>query len=362
MPRILYFSREYTPHDHRFLAALVDSGHEVGHLRLEDRGLALEDRPVPAKVRLLSWAGGQAPFRWAALPRLTASLRRTLRSFQPDIVHAGPLQTAAFLTVLAGYSRKLVAVSWGYDLLMDASASRWMRAVTRFTLRRSAAFLGDCDTIRALAVAYGMNPQRIVTFPWGVNLEHFRPLPKPQRTTFTLLSTRSWAPIYGVDVLAKAFARFARRHPEAQLVMLGNGPLAADLRRIFLRSGVLEQVSFPGLVRYADLPRFYRMADLYVSASHSDGSSVSLLEAMACGLPALVSDIPGNREWVNPGGNGWWFRDGDTAALEARLEEAFAARSRLPEMGRAARRTAEARADWRRNFPKLFDAYAMVLS
>ncbi|GAB4525723.1 MAG: glycosyltransferase [Anaerolineales bacterium] len=360
MTRILYFSRDYTPHDHRFLSALTENGHEVGYLLLEDTGLAREDRPVPAGVRLLPWAGGRTPFRWAAVPRLAVSLRKVVRTFQPEVIHAGPIQTAAFLTALAGFSQKLVSVSWGYDLLMDAPRSRWMRFVTRYTLRRSAAFVGDCETIRNLAVAYEMNPRRIVTFPWGVDLAHFTPAPKPPSQTFTVLSTRGWAPIYGVDVLARAFARFARRHPEARLVMLGNGPLAAELRSIFLRGGVMEQVTFPGLARYADLPRYYRMADLYLSASHSDGSSISLLEAMACGLPALVSDIPGNREWVTPEENGWWFRDGDARDLESRLEVAFQARARLPEMGRAARRTAESRADWRKNFPKLFDAYEFV--
>ncbi len=362
MPRVLYFSRDYTPHDHRFLAGLRQHGYETGYLRLEDRGLGREDRPLPAGVEQIPWAGGRTPFTWAALPRLTVSLRRVLRTFRPQVVHAGPLQTAAFLTVLAGYSRRLVSVSWGYDLLMDAPRSRWMRFVTRYTLRRSAAFVGDCETIRRLAVSYGMSPERIVTFPWGVDLAHFTPAPRPPERTFTVLSTRGWAPIYGVDVLAKAFARFARRHPEARLVMLGNGPLAADLRRVFLHHGVLEQVTFPGLARYADLPRFYRMADLYVSASHSDGSSISLLEAMACGLPALVSDIPGNREWVRPGENGWWFRDGDVADLEAHLEAAFEARARLPEMGRLARRLAEARADWNENLPRLFEAYALAAS
>ncbi len=360
MTRILYFSRDYTPHDHRFLSALTDSGHEVGYLRLEDRGLAREDRPLPAGVTLLPWAGGRTPFRWAAVPRLTASLKKVVRTFQPDVIHAGPIQTAAFLTALAGFSRKLVSVSWGYDLLMDAPRSRWMRFVTRYTLRRSAAFVGDCDTIRNLAVAYGMNPRRIVTFPWGVDLTHFTPAPKPPSEAFTLLSTRGWAPIYGVDVLARASVRVARQRPEVRLVMLGNGPMAAELRQIFLRGGVMEQVTFPGLARYADLPRFYRMADLYLSASHSDGSSISLLEAMACGTPALVSDIPGNREWVTPGENGWWFRDGDVQDLAEKMLHAIEVRDRLPEMGRAARRTAEARADWRKNFPKLFEAYRVV--
>ncbi len=119
---------------------------------------------------------------------------------------------------------------------------------------------------------------------------------------------------------------------------------------------------FPGQVNQADLPRYYRMADLYVSASHSDGSSISLLEAMACGRASLVSDIPGNREWVDPGDNGWWFRDGDADSLAQGILQAIEQRERLPAMGRSARRIAEQRADWEKNFPHLLDGYRLALS
>ena len=115
-----------------------------------------------------------------------------------------------------------------------------------------------------------------------------------------ILSTRGWEPIYGVDLIARAFVTAARQCPELKLIMLGNGSLAPMLHRIFAKGNVEEQVMFPGQVKYSELPRYYQMADLYVSASHSDGSSISLLEAMACGRPVLVSDIPGNREWVTP--------------------------------------------------------------
>jgi glycosyltransferase involved in cell wall biosynthesis len=103
------------------------------------------------------------------------------------------------------------------------------------------------------------------------------------------------------------------------------------------------------------------MSDLYVSASRTDGSSISLLEALASGRPVIVSDIPGNREWVEPGIHGWWFKDGDEEDLARIILEAVNQPQQLSEMSRAARQLAEKRADWDKNFPNLLYAYEAAL-
>ena len=378
--RILYFSKDYTPHDHRFLTALARTEHQVFYLRLERRGHAREDRSLPAQVEQITWAGGQTLARRGDGLRLLVDLIRVLRAVKPDLVHAGPLQTTAFLAALSGY-RPLVSMSWGYDLLVDAQRDTLWRWATRFTLKRSTVMIGDCNTIRELAMTYGMPEERIVTFPWGVDLRKFSPgdvlerqkiwpsYGEPENNTdvFVLLCNRSWEPIYGVDVIAKAFVLASQmltgmNYPQLRLLMLGHGSQAGALREIFSLGGFLDRVHFPGHVSQTDLPRYYRSSDLYLSASHSDGSSVSLLEALACGLPALVSDIPGNREWITPGVEGWWFPDGDYRAMAEAIVQAVEQRVRLAEMGRAARLLAEQRADWEVNFAQLLKAYELAVS
>ncbi|MEJ2708560.1 MAG: glycosyltransferase family 4 protein [Anaerolineales bacterium] len=368
--RVLYFTRDYTPHDYRFLAALAETQHQVFYLRLERRGQQLEDRPLPPQIEQVTWSGGRAPARLQDAPRLLAGLRRVIRKVKPDLTHAGPIQTSALLAALSGF-RPLVSMSWGSDLLRDASRSAAYRWATRYTLARSDALIVDCEPVRQKALEFGMPEQKIVSFPWGVDLEHFSPangrpaLFDSERQdsgerTFTLLSTRGWEPIYGVDVIARAFVQAARQRPGLRLIMLGGGSQAALLHEIFTRGGVQERVLLPGQVSQDDLPRYYRASDLYVSASHSDGTSISLLEAMASGTPCLVSDIPGNREWVEPEVQGWWFPDGDAGALAQTVLTALQTPDRLAQMGRAARRTAEQRADWEHNFRKLLQAYEMA--
>lgn len=334
---------------------------------------------MPENVQQILWAGGQREFRWSDLLRLVIDFRRVVKRLKPDIVHAGPIQTCAFIAVLSGF-RPILTKSWGYDLVKDADSSRWMQWVTRYALKRSAFFTSDANVTRDKAVAFGLKPENIVVFPWGVNVERFVPkkeergkkkvtsskkklsVSSKQSKEITLFCSRTWEPIYGVDVLAKAFVKVASVNSDVNLILLGGGSQGAKIRQILMNGGVMERIHFGGQVGQRDLPRWYQMADIYISPSHVDGSSVSLLEALACGLPSLVSDIPGNKEWIEEGVNGWLFRDGNVDDLAEKILLAIKSRRSWGRIGKAARKIAEERADWRKNFGKLLEAYEKVIN
>jgi len=371
LKRILYFSREYTTHDFRFLSALGETNNKIYYLRLENQGQPFEDRALPVTIQMVPWIGGRARFSWKDSIRFIKDLRRVLQQIKPDLVLAGPIQRSAFLVALAGFS-PLISMSWGYDLLHDVRRNKLWELATRFTLKRSDAMVGDCDTIRGIAVQYGMDPKRIVIFPWGIDIHHFAVSrnedPNPIRNRkgwdenkFVLLSTRTWASLYGVVDLARAFILAFQQRSQLRLLMLGGGPQSQQIKRIFTQSGLIDYVHFPGQVNQAELVHYYQAADLYISTSHSDGTSISLLEALACGCPVLLSDIPGNREWINPGEQGWLYPDGDVAALAKAIVYAVDNRSKLTQMGESARKLVEQRGDWENNFPKLFDAFNIAL-
>ena len=361
--RILYFTRDYTPHDYRFLNSLAEKDHQVYYLRLERRGTVLEDRPLPAKVENIIWAGGQKPARWQDGWNLRAGLVKVVRRLKPDIIHAGPLQTSALLSASIGF-HPLVSMSWGSDILIDAERNFWWRLATRYALTHSDVLIGDCQAVRLKAREFGLSDDRIVTFPWGVDLDHFSPRSATAirarlgwEDAFVLISLRSWEAIYGVDVLVNAFIEAARRLPELRLILLGNGSQSAKLHHLIELNQMDDRVFFGGQVKQSELPEYYRSADLYLSASHSDGSSVSLMEALACAKPVLVSDIPSNREWITDGKEGWLFPDSNIQALADKIYQAANQRSSLGPMGAQARLLAEQRADWDRNFQMLLKAY-----
>ena len=363
--RLLYFSDSYGPHDFRFLAFLAGSGWEVLYLRRQ-AGRVFETRPLPDGIAPLVPLAPEVGRPQRLGIGLVDEMRRILRETQPDVVHAGPIQACAWLVARAGFD-PLVSMSWGSDLLDEGrfGLGRWQAAAA---LARTSVLLADCDAVRRRAVALGMNPDRVIVFPWGIDLERFRPgrVAAVRRRlgweqAVVLLSLRAWEPRYGVDTVLEAFLRAARTVPELRLILGGDGSLRPQLIDRIEQSGLADRIWLPGYVTYDDLPMLYHTADMYVSGSLSDGSSVSLLEAMACGLPAIVTDIPGNREWAAAGDAAVRFPPGNVFSLAGLLREAPDRMAELQEIGRRGRAAVEARADWRRNAPAMLEAYALAL-
>jgi L-malate glycosyltransferase len=356
--RIIYFSLGYSTHDYRFLRSISEGGHEVFFVQLEGNVRQVEDRSVPENVNQVIWKGGREPFRWEDLLKLAVDFRRLTNEIKPDIIHAGPIQTCAFIAIVSRF-HPILTMSWGFDLMDDVHRNKWWEFVTRYTLKRSTFFISDANVTRDKAVAYGMNPERTIVFPWGVDLEYFHlePSKRDNSQLFTLFCNRSWEARYGVDVLVRAFVKVAQQNEHVDLILLNGGSQSGKLQQILQAGGVLDRVTFGGQVSQTDLPRWYHMADLFVSPSHVDGSSVSLMEALACGLPCLVSDIPANKEWVVENENGWLFRDNDANHLAEKILAVIAQREKLSEIGQASRRSAEMRADWKKNAEVLMNVY-----
>ena len=103
---------------------------------------------------------------------------------------------------------------------------------------------------------------------------------------------------------------------------------------------------------------WFRAADAYVSCAKSDGTSISMLEAMATGLPVVVTDIPSNREWVAEPENGWLAPAGSAEGVAERMLQVanLTPRERKTISERNQRVVAE-RADWDKNFPRLLEMY-----
>lgn len=362
--KVLYFTRTQSPHDLRFTQALAATKHQVFVLCLEPEA----GRQWPGCIVEIEWQGINPNNTEQTLIEQLEWLKEVLERVHPDIIHAGPIQTAAYYAAKVGF-HPLVSMSWGSDLLLDADENPFSQFVTRYTLERTDVLVGDCASVGKKAESFGFTNPNYFQFPWGVDLQHFTPVDDaPLREQLgwqdkvVLLSNRSLSPLYGVDVLLKAFAEAFAENPDLRLLLFGKGSQESQFRQFVIDHNLEDKVHFGGHALLEELPGIYRSADVYLSASHSDGSSVSLMEALACGLPVIVSDIPGNLEWVIEGQQGWLFKDGDVQEFSQKMLLAASQKDKLETMKTGNRSLAEQRADWNKNFPVLLKAYETALS
>jgi glycosyltransferase involved in cell wall biosynthesis len=173
----------------------------------------------------------------------------------------------------------------------------------------------------------GIRGEKISVFPMGVEEPFLQSLKNRggnrlgQR--YTILSNRQLQPIYNLSLLIRAIPIVLKEEPNARFIIAGVGSERGNLERQVKNLNIGSSVQFLGWVRHEEMPRLLSEADIYVSTSLDDGTSVSLLEAMASGAFPIVTDIPSNREWISDGGNGFLVPIDQERFLAKRIVEAF---------------------------------------
>jgi glycosyltransferase involved in cell wall biosynthesis len=158
-----------------------------------------------------------------------------------------------------------------------------------------------------------------------------------------------------------AFRLAYKREPRLRLVLLGGGPLAPRMQSYIAQHGLCGVVWLLGQRPEEELPEYFRSADVYLSCAPSDGSSISLLCAIASGLPVVVSDRPSNREWVRHDDNGWLAKAGDPESFaRVIVDAAHLDPDRRRRIMSTNREIALQDADWDRNISKLYAAYELL--
>ena len=313
-PRLIYASSSDGVHDRRWIAALESLGFDVDARVLAEH---------PDAGSLGDIAGALA-------------------------VVAGPLPTIA--RHLIPCPLPVIGVSWGYDLQQDEDIT-WLSGLYGLIV--------DTDHTRRIAIAAGVEPTRITTIPWGIDIERIDgiAMKRPQGVApgeRIVLSARAHEPIYRVDEILRAFA--ATDASDTRLVVAHGGTLTPALRKLSTQLGI--DAVFTGSISEDELIALLKSADVYVSASEIDGSSVTLLQAMACGTRVAVSDTPGNLEWVTPGQTGWVFATGDVIGLAASIASAL--NDAAPGIEDRARAEVRDRADWAANVSRLLTVLPTV--
>lgn len=312
--------------------------HQVCCMR--ERG-ALADAFVAAGVPVhdLQLAGNH-PLR--AARRFAA----VLGEVRPDVVHARNWSAIEAVPVarLQGV-RGVVFSEHGRRCEPRVRRREWIR---RLLSPFVDVFVGPSEDVRDFLVRMvGIRPARTLTIANGVDARRFRPVPdRAGRRAACGLAAQDrivvalgrLQPVKNGLLLCEAFAPLAAADPRLRLLFVGDGPERGAIEALAAARGVAGQVTITGM--RDDVECWLGCADVFAHPSRTEGASNAILQAMACGLPVVASDIAANREMVRHGVEGVLVDSGDRDALAAALAGYANDEELRRRHGTAARRTA----------------------
>ena len=297
--KICFIADVKSIHSRRWIKPLITNEHEIYVINYRRGASAipgiteyidLSSWYQPPKIRFLVWGV------W---------VRGYLRNIQPQIVHAHQLLGAGWIGALAGY-HPYVLSGWGSDLLVEPSKSAFRRFLLRSVLSRTDHLTVPSKIMLDAAKALGFPADQVHFIPWGVDPSVFKPIQANKsvlRKKFgldpnspVLLSPRRIHPICNIDILIGALPEVLYFHPNTQLALIQYNPDPSYLESL---KGLIKELDLqkhvvwlPTQRNEEDIANLYRMTDVVISIPASEGYGASVYEAIATGVPTVISDVP----------------------------------------------------------------------
>jgi PAS domain S-box-containing protein len=241
---------------------------------------------------------------------------------------------------MSGFSARLLQIVSGH--------------VQRSILSHADRIIAPSMELERILLARRMPSAKLIRIPNAVDLQSFHPVSAEERlrlreklglptySTLVLFAARL-SRAKGIDILARAWPQIAARHPDVSLVVVGSGTgsfddCEAEIREQIGAAGLSsDQVRLMGASE--SVHEFLQASDLYILPSDYEGFGVGIIEALATGIPVLVTPVGVAPQLIAHGENGYLFPPRKPEAMIDAIEAALAAQPRWPEMGRLARRS-----------------------
>jgi len=244
-------------------------------------------------------------------------VRNEIRSSRPDVVLSClfAANSTIRLATLGMKPRPITIVS---ERCVDSWKSGWQRQLDRLLIPRTDRLVGNSESVKQFYQELGLPEEKLSVIPNGVSVP---PLPRQTRAellmefglppeTRLIAYAGRLAPQKGIPHLLWGMQLLRQSNPETCLLILGDGPERQNLEQLARDLEVSPFVRFVG--HRPDAASLLHLIDLFWLASEFEGMSNSLMEAMACGKPVIVSDIPPNRELVQHDQTGYLISGGDS--------------------------------------------------
>ena len=323
--KLCFIADASSMHTARWVNWFARPEHEISLINLSTANAVINqvniiNLPARINISIIKW------LPWAAW------IRRFVHQWKPDILHVFQVTGAGWLGATSGF-HPLVLTAWGSDIYNFPKRSPLASGATRIVLDRADLITANSANLCEETARYTSSTEKIHLIRSGLDLNVFRPVDHRDgdrlNTGFTgtplILCPRACKPLYNLHIIIQSFALILMKYPTARLLLIEFNPdydYKKELDQLIRSLGINYAVTWiKKLSSDYEIARLFQSVDLSVSIPTTDSVPVSMLEAMACGVPVIASDLPSVREWIEPGVNGLLVRHDHIHTLSSAMDE-----------------------------------------
>ncbi len=309
--RICFISTGTFSHIDPYLEYFRQAGHDVHFVCLSPG----PERNVATYNTGIGNTYSRTQGKWKYLLSMLRA-RKLIRKIKPDIIHAHYATSGGLTALVSGFHPAVVTVH-GSDLINSVKSPVW-----RFLLKKIFNY-ADCvnvvsQELENIALSLGINKEKIEVLTHGIDTNKFSFTEKPKlvkNSVLKMICTRRFESVFDHITILNALTILKEESVNFKMTFAGDGSLLGQTKEYVRNSELNDNVVFINRIENDKLPDVLSQNDIYLSASKWDGTSLSLLEAMASGLFPIVSDINANSAWIENGFNGYLHKAGNADSL-----------------------------------------------
>lgn len=349
--RICFLAPGNSVHTQRWVEYMMDKGHDV-HL------ITLHKGDIPgAKIYYLPSRG-----KWTYLFFLS-KIRFLIRTICPDVLHAHYASSYGFLGACSGFHPFVVSV-WGWDVVNFPENSFLHKLLIKYTLQKADKITATSRMLTSTTINLASVAEKISVIPFGVDIVLFHPRTKPlEEKTVNIGVVKTLHAKYGIEYLIRAFALVEKKFKDVNLMIVGGGPLRKNLQRLANKLGCAKKIDFIGEISHSQVPEYLKKTDIFVvpSIDKSESFGVAAVEASACGIPVIASNIGGLPEVVLHKKTGFLTPPKDHYLLAEAIVKLIENPDLRKKFGEEGRKFVSEHYDWRENCQRMHNLYQTLL-
>lgn len=358
--KICYLADINSAHTHKWLNYFVNKGYDIHVISLgegEYPGVTVHSLEVQNNV--MKEASDKSKLEYL---KKIKKVRALIKEINPDILHAHYASSYGLLGAIANYHPYMISV-WGSDVYDFPIKSPIHKFIIKYNLKKADCILSTSNVMKIETEKYTNKPIEVT--PFGVDINKFIPK-KVEKEEIVIGTIKTLEEKYGVEYLIKAFKEVKERNKDLELKLRigGTGSQTDYLKELTKKLSIEKEVDFLGFVQPENVVKEFQNFDLAVFPSILDSESfgVAAVEAEACGVPVVVSDVGGLMESTKPNVTSLVAKKKSVEDLADKIENLVLNKELREKMGNDARKFVEENYNLEDNFNHVNEIYTHLFS